>query len=127
MVTLNAKQVRKKLQGSTVVEVIVALVIIMVVFGIATMTYVRIVNSSSSPKLRLQQQLMVLAGEASSGLENPQDHIYQLENDIEIQQRVTDYEGSDQLLLVELEAFNKQEKSLASYRKIIQKKSHETP
>ncbi|MEH6305263.1 hypothetical protein RYH73_06390 [Olivibacter sp. CPCC 100613] len=116
-----------KLEGATVVEVIVALVIIMLVFGIATMTYVRIVNSSSNPKLRLQQQLMVLAGEANSGFNDPQDQTYQLENDIEIQQRVTQYEESNQLLLIELEAFNKQEQSLAVYRKIIQKKSDETP
>lgn len=126
MAVVSTKYAKLKLRGATVVEVIVALIIIMLVFGLATMTYVRIVNSSSNPKLRLRQQLTVLGSEASNGSMDPSDRSYILESDIQVEQKVSPYEGSEQLLLLELEAFDKQEKPLASYRKIIQKKSNET-
>jgi|GEM_PF-4448144 len=122
MATLKKR--KQYIKGSTLIEVVVALVIIMVVFGIATLTYVHLVNSNNTPALKIQQELAALAA-ATAAQPSPANQVYSLENDISVAQRVQTYAGGEGLLLLELEAFDRNEKSLGIYRSIIPIEAYE--
>lgn len=119
-------RLHKKLKASTVTEVVVALVIIMIVFGIATMTYVRLIHSDNSPTLKLNQQLSALASEAVNTGAPLINTSYTLEHDITVHQEVLPYEHNTQLVILELEAVDRNEQQLSIYRELVWKPADET-
>lgn len=116
----------KKLKASTIIEVVVALVIMMIVFGIATMTYVRLMHSDNSPKLKLNQQLATLASEAVNRGTPLTNTSYTLEYDITVNQQILPYEHNTQLVILELEALDRNEQQLSIYRKLVWRSADET-
>jgi len=110
---------QKKLKASTIIEVVVALVIMMVVFGIATMTYVRLIHSDNSPKLKLNRRLSALASEAVNTGEPLINTSYTLEHDITVNQQILPYEHNTQLLILELEALDRNGQQLSIYRELV--------
>lgn len=117
---------RNKLSASTIIEVVVALVIIMIVFSIATMTYVRLIHSDNSPKLKLNQQLSALASEAVNTGEPLTNTSYTLEHDIIVNQQILPYEHNTQLVILELEALDRNEQQLSIYRELVWRSADET-
>jgi type II secretory pathway pseudopilin PulG len=116
----------KKLKASTIIEVVVALVIIMIVFGIATMTYVRLIHSDNSPKLKLNQQLATLASEAVNTGAPLANTSHTLEHDVTVHQQVLPYEHNTQLVILELEAVDRNEQQLSIYRELVWRPADET-
>lgn len=116
-----------KLKGATVVEVIVALIIIMVVFSLAMGTYVRIMNSAANPTLQLLHQMKAIAAEVA--LKNEfSTNSYTLDEHITVYQYVVPYETDPQSLLLHLEAVDRNEKHLYTYKEIIRRPvADETP
>lgn len=116
----------KKLKASTIIEVVVALVIIMIVFGIATMTYVRLIQSDNSPKLKLNQQLAALASQAVNTGTPLTNTSYTLEHDITVNQQILPYKHNTQLVILELEALDRNEQQLGIYRELVWRSADET-
>jgi len=110
----------KKLRASSLIEVIVALVIIMLVFGIASMTYIRIHSSSNSEALQWQEQLSAIASEAKKA-DVMVDREYDLPNGVSVSQTLKPYGTSENLFLLELEARDQHQKVLGFYRGVIRK------
>jgi len=115
-----------KLKGSTLIEVLVALVIITVVSGIAVITYVRMLNYQDTPALQLQQQLSIIAHEAVRQGEKPVDQHYALPNDVVVEQHVSPYPSHPDLLLLQLDAYQEQQ-HLGTYRTLISPNPYEAP
>ncbi len=109
----------RKLVASTVVEVIVALVILMIVFGIGGMVYINIMKARHHRMLQTEELLTIEASKLTIPATLPADKEYDLTEDIHIRTHMEHYKGNERLLLLELEAVDPQEKTLASLKKII--------
>jgi len=96
------------IKASTLIEVVVALVIIMLVFAASTMLYVRLMNSKPDKRYRLQKELLALATEIKKG-GNIEDELYKEENGIAIFQSCEPYATDSTLLHLKLEAVEGEE------------------
>ncbi len=114
----------KKLKASSLLETIVALMVIMIVFGIAMTIYVNVMkNSSSLSEVKASLRLDVLAKE-SKEKKAFFDEDFEEEN-IDFEKRVTKYQNKEGLLLLELEARDKTNRILAERKEIIVEEAHE--
>lgn len=92
-----------KIKATTLIEVIVALVIIMLVFAGSTMLYVQLMNKKPDKKYRLQKELLALATEIKMG-RTIENELYEEENGIAIFQSCEPYTADSTLLHLKLEA-----------------------
>lgn len=109
----------KKLKGSTLLEALIALVIITIATGTAAALYVAIGAERPDNKVNLQLELMRLATEAKRRGDYS-DANYALHNDILINMRVEPYKEDSLLLLLELKATSGNDE-VAVHREIILK------
>lgn len=110
---------RKKIKASTLVESMIAMVVVMVSFGIATAVYVSVLSSSDEmQKLKSRTILQKLA------IEIRQNHLFLDErtsiDDIIVEKKVVSYNNQKNLFQLKLIAFDQNEKKLAEYNELIQ-------
>lgn len=107
-----------KCKASTLLESLVAMVLIMICFGIAMMIYVNVMSSDNN-RQKLSAQLLL----NQVALEGKQEKKY-LDEKIEagnmtIQKTVAPYKEADNLSLLTLTAFDKNGKMIAQHKELI--------
>lgn len=107
-----------KLKAASLLETILALVITMLVFGIASMVYVNVLKSGITlSALTARQKLEVLAEETKRSKtfvsETVKEEGYTIEKSIE------PYQGNTSLLKMELQVIDEQGKVLAEYKELL--------
>ena len=110
--------VTTKLKASTMVEVLIAMVLIFAVFGIAMMIYTNVLNSSQSvKKLRAQailNNVLLKAEQASTNV----TQTFSV-GDFRIEQKVTLYGDNDQLSDICLTAYDDNQQKITEIEKVI--------
>lgn len=91
------------IKASSLIEVIVALLIIMIVFASSTMLYVKVINSNPGKKYRLQKRMLAIASEIKQDSSVTYDQ-YEDENGIVIFQYREAYRADSVLFYLKLEA-----------------------
>jgi Tfp pilus assembly protein PilE len=107
-----------KLRASTLLEVIISMIIIIVVFGIAMMIFANVNRLSlSAKKLRAQAILQETLFQA----ERTGNHMDQTVtvDDISIRQKVSPFQNEPELLIITLTAFDINNEQIAQLKKII--------
>ncbi|WP_121810188.1 hypothetical protein [Mucilaginibacter kameinonensis] len=107
-----------RIQGSTLLEVIISMIIIIVVFGIAMMIFTNVSRSSLSvQKLSAQAILQetLLAAEQTGGQTDEKISI----EDLTITQEIKPLENQPGLSVVTLTAFNPNHEQIAQLKKVI--------
>lgn len=108
----------KKLSASSVLEVVIAMVIIIVVFGITMMLYANVTKSVLSvQQLRAQAILKELFTEKSNA--NDFSNNTFVIQDISVTQTTENFKTDNDLVIVKLEAFDLNNKSLATISKVM--------
>jgi len=108
-----------KVQASTILEVIIAMVVIMLVFGIAMMIFTNITRSSLSVK-KIQAQAIL--NETELSLEKIKDdtgHIVAVSGDFRIDQTIKNYNGNKSLFEIDLVAYDINQQKVSELHKVI--------
>jgi len=107
-----------KLKASSLFETIVALMVTMLVFGIAMTIYVNVLrNSTSLADFKASLRLEQLAKETKES-KRFIDESFE-EGNVSIEKRVGKYQNKEGLLLLELEAFDQTKRKLAEHKEIL--------
>lgn len=107
-----------KLKASTLMESLVAMIVIMICFVIASMIYTNIINSTNN-KLKLDASLLLKEiGIKAKEENNYLDEKFETEN-LVVQKSVTSYKNSGNLSLLTLIAFDKNGKKIAEQKELI--------
>jgi len=115
-------RISKKVRASTIMEVLIAMTLIIVVFGIAMMIFTNVLNSSLSvKKIRAQailQQTML-------NVEASRNEVSQSvsADDFRIEQEIKPYNGNAALIDVRLTAFDNNQQKVAELEKVILNKN----
>lgn len=109
-----------RIKAGSIVEVVVALVIIMTVFALSLMIYIKIIGSSySSRKLWVNSKLKEVANQIK------EEHIFKddiiNEDELTINVTIKPYAQSSDLILLELEAKDLNGMKLYDYKEIVLK------
>ena len=107
-----------KLRGSTILEVIVSMIIIIVVFGIAMMIFTNVSRLSlSAKKLKVQAALQ----EALLQAEQTADHSEKTLtiDDLSIRQEVIPFENAPGLSIITVTAFDINQEQIGQLKKVI--------
>jgi Tfp pilus assembly protein PilE len=110
-----------KVNGSTIIEVLISMVVIMVVFGIAMMIYANIIPSSLSNKKLKAEALLSETLVNDEKLGNNTSLSFTV-GEIRIEQQVQDYNSNQNLQEIDLTAYDAGEKKVAELHKVIIKK-----
>lgn len=110
--------IKKKVIASSIIEVIVAMVTVMIVFSLGMMIYVNVVKSSvSMQQMTLTLELKQISTQTLKDKSFFDDEIPFGNNTII--KRVSKYNDIENLYLIELEAQNPEEKVLAKRRELL--------
>jgi Tfp pilus assembly protein PilE len=115
---MAGSKLKHQVRASTLMEVVVAMVIIIVVFGIAMMIYTNVLHLSlSAKKLRAQA---ILVQEMVKIEQNPES-ITQTFNDEDFRIELSSgsYQNDRDLLIVSLSAFDQNQQKIAELKKVI--------
>lgn len=108
----------KKIKAATMIESLIAMVVVMLCFGIATTVYVNVI-SSGNQLLKMKSEFLL----RKVALESKRDHLFLDEkitvDEITVQKRVTPYNGSKKLVRLNLQAFGNNEKLLSEYNELV--------
>ncbi len=116
------KLIRKKLEGSTLIEVLIAMVIIVVIFTIAMQVFSNVMQTGVSFRnIKVQNQMMAIAQEVKETGIVPQETL--MIDSISYELKVAD-EGSAGLPELEISATQAGQK-LGEFRCLIKQKGHE--
>ena len=116
----GVKFLTAQVKASSLIETIVAMMIVMLVFFVATTIYVNVLrNSVSLGVLSAGQQLQTIAEETKKNKSYFSETV-ELEN-ITIIKTCTSYGSSDQLYLLDLEAEDKSGRVIANHKELILK------
>jgi Tfp pilus assembly protein PilV len=110
--------IKASIPASSIVEVLISMVVIMVVFGIAMMIYSNVMQSSLSvKKLRAQAVLnqTLKADESSANVASTSFTV----DDLSIQQTIKSYGDENNLTEVDLAAYDANGKELITLHKVI--------
>ena len=117
-------KIDNKVNASSLFETIVALMVIMIVFGIAMTIYVNVMNNSTSlSELKASLKLDELARETKEK-KSYFDETIEDESTL-IEKKVKKYNDKEGLLLLDIQAFDKTNKRLADRKEIMQDQSNE--
>jgi Tfp pilus assembly protein PilV len=110
--------IKTKITASTILEVVIAMVLIILVFGIAMMIYTNVLNNSLSvKKIRAQgilQQALIKAEQTS---DNSSESVSV--DDFRIEQEVKPYNSNNNLVDIHLTAYDTNQKKIAELEKVI--------
>jgi Tfp pilus assembly protein PilE len=107
-----------RVKASTVLEVIISMIIIVVVFGIAMMIYTNVLRLSlSAKKIRAQALLQetMLNAERNTGNTNQSLTV----DDFRIEQEVTPYNSESNLTAIHLTVYDQNQQKVAELQKVI--------
>lgn len=100
------------------IESLIAMVVVMLCFGIATTVYVNVI-SSGNQLMKLRSELLL----KRIALESKRDGLFLDEkitvDEITVQKKVTPYNGSKNLVQLNLQAFSNTEKILSEYNELV--------
>ena len=117
-------RINSSVNASSLFETIVALMVIMIVFGIAMTIYVNVMkNSTSLSELNASLQLDRLARETKEK-KSYFDETIENESTV-IEKKIKKYNDKGGLLLLDIQAFDKTKKKLAERKEIIRDESNE--
>jgi hypothetical protein len=109
---------KNRIKASSLFETIVALMVIMIVFGIAMTIYVNVMkNSSSLAELKASLRLEEIARETKDGKKYFNES-FETEG-VQIEKKISVYKGREGIILLEIVAFDPLKKRLADYKEII--------
>jgi len=111
-------KLNSKLTASTLLEVLIAMVTIMTVFGIAMMIFTNVTQSSLSVKKIQAERILndiLLNDQKSAGIQNQTLNV----GDFRVEQVVKSYNNKSGLLEVDLTAFDAQQQQISELHKII--------
>ncbi len=112
-------KITTKISASSLFETIIAMMVIMIVFGIAMTIYVNVMkNSTSLAELKASLKLDEIAKDTKANKSYFDEH-FEDESTV-IEKVVKKYNGQEGLLLLDIQAFDKTNKKLAERKEIIQ-------
>jgi Tfp pilus assembly protein PilE len=118
---MAGSKLKERLPASSILEVIVSMVIIVIVFGIAMMIYTNVLRLSlSAKKLKAQALLQETMLKAEHNTENITQSI--TINDFRIEQEVKPYPDNAGLTEIHLTAFDANQQKIAELQKVIDSK-----
>ena len=115
---MAGSKLNTRVKASTILEVVISMVIIVVVFGIAMMIYTNVLRLSLSAKKMKAQALLqetLLKAEQTSGNTNQSFTI----GDFRIEQQADPYNNETNLTAIHLTAFDKNQQKIAELQKVI--------
>jgi Tfp pilus assembly protein PilE len=116
---MAGSKLNTKLRASTILEVIVSMVIIVVVFGIAMMIYTNVLRFSlSAKKLRAQALLQETMFTAEHSATNTTQTF--TVDDFRIEQEVKPYMQNSSLTDIHLTAYDQNQQKIAELEKVIE-------
>jgi len=108
-----------KVNASTILEVVIAMVMIMVVFSIATMIYANVMRSSLSvKKIHARAAINETMQTAINSSDAPVTNSF-LADDFTIEQTVKSYNDNKYLLDVDISAYDANQQKVAELHKVI--------
>ncbi|MFI5219202.1 MAG: prepilin-type N-terminal cleavage/methylation domain-containing protein [Bacteroidia bacterium] len=108
----------KKINGSTLIETLVAMVIIIICFGIGTVIYSNVINSVDF-RQRLHASMVLNEVSIQSKKDNNYvDNDYEIEN-LVVKKKINRFMESDDLLQMTLSAYNGKGKLIAQHKEVI--------
>lgn len=115
---MAGSKLKTRVRASTILEVVISMVIIVVVFGIAMMIYTNVLRMSLSvKKLRAQALLNEMALSTEHNTEGtPSDVVV---GDLRIQQEIKPYNGDADLVELHLTAFDENKQKVAELQQVI--------
>lgn len=114
--------ISKTVRASTIMEVLIAMIMIIVVFGIAMMIFTNVLNSSLSVKKIRAQAIL---HEMMLNVEKSRNEVSQSvsTDDFRIEQEIKPYNGNVALIDVHLTAFDNNQQKVAELEKVILNKN----
>ncbi|KAA8476142.1 hypothetical protein BDE36_2602 [Arcticibacter tournemirensis] len=114
-----AKLKDRKLAASTLIEVLIAMVIIVAVFGMAMGIYTNVTQSGYSiSTTQSQQQMQTIIGESISNRDWQDQEV--IEDSIRYRKTVSAWPGYDDLVLIEVRA-NQNGKEMGRLRQVVRR------
>ncbi|MDB5090871.1 MAG: hypothetical protein JWR09_4865 [Mucilaginibacter sp.] len=111
-------KLKRRLPASSILEVIVSMVIIVIVFGIAMMIYTNVLRLSLSvKKLKVQALLQQTMLKAERSTENTTLSV--IIGDFRIEQEIKPYQDNAGLTEIHLTAFDANQQKIAELQKVI--------
>jgi Tfp pilus assembly protein PilE len=115
---MAGSKLKGRLPASSILEVIVSMVIIVIVFGIAMMIYTNVLRLSlSAKKLKAQALLQETMLKAEHSSENTSQSV--TVDDFRIEQEVKPYQDNAGLTEIHLTAFDPNQQKIAELQKVI--------
>jgi len=115
---MAGNKLRSRVKGSTIMEVVISMVIIVVVFGIAMMIYTNVLRLSlSAKKIRAQALLHETLFQSEHAAENSTQTF--MKDDFRIEQEVKPYNNSTDLTEIHLTAYDQNQQKVAELQKVI--------
>lgn len=115
---MAGSKLTKRVQASSILEVVVSMVVIVIVFGIAMMIYTNVLRLSLSvKKLRAQAILQETMIKAEHNPENITQST--TADDLRIEQEITPYPDNSALKEIHLTAFDQNQQKIAELQKVI--------
>lgn len=109
---------KSKLSGSSIIEALISMVVIMVVFGIAMMIYANIIQSSLSVKKIKAQAILNQTLQIDESSANNISTTFTVDG-LSIEQTVKNYNNENNLTEIDLSAYDANGKELTTLRKVI--------
>jgi competence protein ComGF len=107
-----------KIKSSTLIEALVAMVIIILVYAIGLTIFIN-VNKSNNNRLKIEAFLVLEDIVTNTKKEAKYiDEIYDLEN-LKIEKKITKYENNNSLNILQIKVLSKDNKLLAEHREIV--------
>ncbi|MFI5161255.1 MAG: hypothetical protein ACHQHN_08250 [Sphingobacteriales bacterium] len=115
---MAGSKLKNAVKGSTILEVVVSMVIIVIVFGIAMMIFTNVMRLSlSAKKIRAQALLQEAMFTAEHNTANTTETL--TAGDFRIEQEVKPYPENNALTLIHLTAYDQNQLKIAECQKLI--------
>ena len=115
---MAGSKLKAEVKASTIMEVIVSMVIIVIVFGIAMMIFTNVLRLSlSAKKIRAQALLQETLLNAEHNPENTNQSF--TVDDFRIEQVAGPYQQNSSLTLIQLTAYDQNQQKIAELQKVI--------
>ena len=115
---MAGNKLNSQVNASTILEVIISMIIIVIVFGIAMMIYTNVLRLSlSTKKLRAQALLQETMLKAEQTTANTAQSL--TIDDFRIEQEVSPYNKESNLTLIHLTAYDQNQQKIAELQKVI--------
>jgi Tfp pilus assembly protein PilV len=111
-------KLNERVQASTILEVIVSMVVIVVVFGIAMMIYTNVLRTSLSVK---KIKALAILNQAMLKAENNPESVTQslTIDDFRVEQEIKPYSTNNNLTEIHLTAYDQNQQKVAELEKVI--------